>query len=314
MRTVTVRNVQIGTGRPKICVPITGKEEGEILSAAKTVKASPADLIEWRADWFEGIFDPERTQKMLQYLRNTLGNLPLLFTFRTAEEGGEKEIDVSSYAGLNIRIAQSGMADLIDVEAFTGGDAAGEVIEAAHSAGVKVIASNHDFHKTPPREEIVSRLVKMQEMGADIAKIAVMPQSRRDVITLLSATEEMTSEHARIPVITMSMGKTGVISRICGETFGSAVTFGSAGRSSAPGQLDAGKLKDRVKALVPVLIPLFISAFRRADELATAMECRCYQGGEGRTRLKSLRMQKSDFAMAAVCIAVFVLMGVTSWL
>ncbi|HJC72713.1 MAG TPA: energy-coupling factor transporter transmembrane protein EcfT [Candidatus Ruthenibacterium merdavium] len=79
-------------------------------------------------------------------------------------------------------------------------------------------------------------------------------------------------------------------------------------------QLDAGKLKDRVKALVPVLIPLFISAFRRADELATAMECRCYQGGEGRTRLKSLRMQKSDFAMAAVCIAVFILMGVTSWL
>ena len=243
MRTVTVRNVEIGTGRPKICVPITGKEEGEILSAAKTVKASPADLIEWRADWFEGIFDPERTQKILQCLRDTLGNLPLLFTFRTAEEGGEKEIDVSSYAGLNIRIAQSGMADLIDVEAFTGGDAAGEVIKAAHSAGIKVIASNHDFHKTPPREEIVSRLVKMQEMGADIAKIAVMPQSRRDVITLLSATEEMTSEHARIPVITMSMGKTGVISRICGETFGSAVTFGSAGRSSAPGQLDAEELE-----------------------------------------------------------------------
>ena len=91
MRTVTVRNVQIGTGRPKICVPITGKEEGEILSAAKTVKASPADLIEWRADWFEGIFDPERTQKMLQYLRNTLGNLPLLFTFRTAEEAERKK-------------------------------------------------------------------------------------------------------------------------------------------------------------------------------------------------------------------------------
>ena len=129
------------------------------------------------------------------------------------------------------------------MEVFTGGGAAGDVFEAAHSAGLKVIASNHDFNTTPPREEIVSRLVKMQEMGADIAKIAVMPQSRRDVITLLSATEEMTSEHARIPVITMSMGKTGVISRICGETFGSAVTFGSAGRSSAPGQLDAEELE-----------------------------------------------------------------------
>lgn len=79
-------------------------------------------------------------------------------------------------------------------------------------------------------------------------------------------------------------------------------------------QLDAGKLKDRVKALVPVLIPLFISAFRRADELATAMECRCYHGGEGRTRLRSLRMRKADFGMAAVCVAVFVLMGASAWL
>ena len=57
--------------------------------------------------------------------------------------------------------------------------------------------------------------------------------------------------------------------------------------------LDTGKLTERVKALVPVLIPLFISAFRRADELAMAMECRCYRGGEGRTRLKVLRLLRA---------------------
>ena len=71
------------------------------------------------------------------------------------------------------------MADLVDVEAFAGGGAAEEIIGEAHSAGVKVIASNHDFHRTPPRGEIVSRLVKMQDMGADIAKIAVMPQPEK---------------------------------------------------------------------------------------------------------------------------------------
>ena len=69
--------------------------------------------------------------------------------------------------------------------------------------------------------------------------------------------------------------------------------------------LDTGKMTDRVKALVPVLIPLFISAFRRADELAMAMECRCYRGGDGRTRLKVLRCENQDYIDLAVCIACF---------
>ncbi len=65
--------------------------------------------------------------------------------------------------------------------------------------------------------------------------------------------------------------------------------------------IDNGKLSQRIKALIPILIPLFISAFRRADELAMAMECRCYKGGEGRTRLKVLRYTKRDFACALFC-------------
>ena len=78
-------------------------------------------------------------------------------------------------------------------------------------------------------------------------------------------------------------------------------------------QLDTGKMTDRVKALVPVLIPLFISAFRRADELAMAMECRCYRGGTGRTRLKVLRCEKQDYIDLAVCIACFAVI-LASWL
>lgn len=70
--------------------------------------------------------------------------------------------------------------------------------------------------------------------------------------------------------------------------------------------LDTGSFMQRVKALVPILIPLFLSAFRRADELAMAMECRCYHGGEGRTRLKVLKFGKEDFLCAAV---ITVLLG-----
>ena len=73
---------------------------------------------------------------------------------------------------------------------------------------------------------------------------------------------------------------------------------------------ESGKLMQRVKALVPILVPLFVSAFRRADELATAMECRCYQGGDGRTKMKLLRYKLLDFKaygvgillIAAVCV------------
>ena len=74
---------------------------------------------------------------------------------------------------------------------------------------------------------------------------------------------------------------------------------------------ESGNLLQRVKALVPILVPLFISAFRRADELATAMECRCYQGGDGRTKMKLLRYKLVDFKAfglgAALLAAVFVL-------
>ena len=69
--------------------------------------------------------------------------------------------------------------------------------------------------------------------------------------------------------------------------------------------LDNGSMMERVKALVPVLIPLFISAFRRADELAMAMECRCYRGGDGRTRLKVLCCTRQDYIDLAVCIVCF---------
>ena len=131
------------------------------------------------------------------------------------------------------------MVDLIDVEVFTGDDIVKEIIEGAHANGVKVVASNHDFDKTPDKDDIVGRLRKMQELGADIPKIAVMPRNKKDVLTLLSATEEMATDYADRPIITMSMAGTGLISRLCGEVFGSSCTFGAVGKVSAPGQMNA---------------------------------------------------------------------------
>lgn len=244
MNTVKVRNVVIGEGRPKICVPVTGVTKKEIIEQTKVFGSIPADLAEWRADWFEDVFDLEKVMDVLRQMREILGEIPLLFTFRTLEEGGEKAADAAYYAQLNKMAAASGCVELVDIEAFAEVVPVRELIEEVHQYQVKVLASNHDFEKTPAKEEIIARLRKMQELGADISKIAVMPRSKRDVLTLLQATEEMCTEYADRPVVTMSMAEAGVISRICGEVFGSAVTFGAAQKASAPGQPDVRELDE----------------------------------------------------------------------
>ncbi len=249
MNPVVVRNIKIGEGIPKICVPIVGVTKEDIIKEAKTFDAIPVDVVEWRVDWFEHVFEIEKVKETLAELREALKDIPILFTFRTSKEGGEKAIEPEAYAKLNIAAAESGYVDLVDVEAFTGDEVVKEIIEAVHQHGVKVVASNHDFDKTPEKDDIVGRLCKMQELGADIPKIAVMPQSKEDVLTLLAATEEMNRKHADRPIITMSMAGTGVISRLCGEVFGSALTFGAAKKASAPGQMGVEDLAQALSLL-----------------------------------------------------------------
>lgn len=242
MNTIKVRDIEIGAGAPKIIVPIVGITKEDILNEAKTFDSIPVDVVEWRVDWFEHVFEFDKVEDVLKELRTVLGNIPLLLTFRTKKEGGEKAIDTKDYKELNLRAAKTGYVDFIDVEIFTGDDVVREIIDGAHAAGVRVIASNHDFFKTPAKSDIIYRLRKMQDMGVDIPKIAVMPQSKRDVLTLLCATEEMVTDYADRPIITMSMAGTGVISRLCGEVFGSSMTFGAAKKASAPGQMGVNDL------------------------------------------------------------------------
>lgn len=241
MNRVRVRQTVIGEGKPKIVVPIVARTEAEVEEQVKEVRQQKADMLEWRGDWFDGIFDWERVENVLRQLRKYVGEMPVLFTFRTANEGGEKEISRDEYRRLNIEVAKSKMADLIDVEgvAFENADS---LIEELKELGSKVIVSSHDFNKTPQKNEMIRRLCEMQKMGADIVKLAVMPQSVKDVLELLAATEEMNRLYAKQPIVTMSMAGQGVISRLAGELVGSAMTFGTAGKASAPGQIDVKEL------------------------------------------------------------------------
>lgn len=243
MNIVKIRELELGEGRPAVCIPVAGRNREAIDLRIRECREAKPDLAEWRADWFEDALDEEKLWRMLDHIREELEDLPLLVTFRTKKEGGETEADAQEYERFLYRVLASGQADLIDAELSAGEELLRRICAEAHRTGTFVTASSHDFSGTPSREEIVRRLCRMQECGADVLKLAAMPKSPEDVLTLLGATWEMKEKHAKRPVVTMSMGKLGAVSRISGEIFGSAMTFGTAGTASAPGQIEAGKLR-----------------------------------------------------------------------
>lgn len=242
-KTVWLGRVELGAGVPKVAVPLVARTRPELLAEAARLRELPLDVVEWRADFYEDVADLSKTLDTLRALRGALGDIPLLFTFRTRQEGGAREITPEEYCALNTAAARSGDADGVDVEIFFGDETVRRIIADVHAAGKAVVGSSHDHAGTPPREELIARLCRAQDLGADLPKLAVMPRSPADVLALLGATEEMARRWADRPIITMSMAAGGVVSRLCGEVFGSAMTFGTAGRASAPGQIPAEELR-----------------------------------------------------------------------
>lgn len=261
-------NRKLGQGMPKICIPIVEQTQADIVAAAGELRHSAADLVEWRADYYEDLRCQDRLQETVSQLGQALGDKELLFTIRTQDEGGEQQITFADYASILVAVAELPEIQYVDVEMFSGMRSQSQedweqaenhsqvweyedheayvpvkgLLRQLHHK-VTVIGSYHDFEKTPSVEEITKRLVLMRRLGADIPKMAVMPQKQDDVLALMTATWEAKKLLDPVSVITMSMGGKGVISRVAGESFGSAVTFGCVGKPSAPGQMEAEQLK-----------------------------------------------------------------------
>lgn len=239
---IRVGSLLIGTDTPKICVPITGKNREEIIAQTKKIKAAAPDIVEWRGDFFEHIMDREKALEMAEAVSCVLDEIPLLFTFRTKREGGNKAVSIQEYAALNLVMAASRHVQMVDVEVCM--DAAMEsLIAEIHKSGKPVIGSHHRFDCTPSKEDMTAMLKKIESAGADILKLAVMPHTDGDVENLILATKEAVSESVTHPVVTMSMGSLGVRTRIEGKRFGSSMTFGCVGEISAPGQLEISELR-----------------------------------------------------------------------
>lgn len=254
-------------GLPAVAVSLTGPSLAHARAQARSAIGAGADVLELRVDLLEeaGALTaaPMDTAaaRVLECLRgvgevangaDADAGAPLLLTCRTAAEGGRAQLDDAAYGAL-LRSVLDGLADwaperrpaAIDVEVQRG--CLQRVCEHAHTLGVDVVASFHDFEATPPDEVLEGVLARMADEGADLAKIAVWPTSADDVARLLGVCARATMGTGEgagpgVPVAAMSMGALGAVSRVA-PAFGTALTFAAVpdeqgeARASAPGQM-----------------------------------------------------------------------------
>lgn len=240
---VRVGNVIIGGAKPLICIPLVASQRADLLGQAAELSALKPDLIEWRIDGLAGLDDTDDWLKQLAELRAVCGTVPLIFTCRSHLEGGLKELEPMRRQAVIEKAMASGHVDIVDIEMCNSDQFIARIKQAAEHSGTRLILSHHNFKATPEEEFLVNQLVKAEALGGDIAKIAVMPNSYSDVLTLLQASLRARSGLVAIPQVTISMGDAGVISRVAGGLFGSDITFAIGRESSAPGQVSIQALR-----------------------------------------------------------------------
>lgn len=258
MNFVNIKGRCIGAGCPKICVPFMGTTIEDYESDADGLLGSSAnafvDIVEIRADYFKGLRDMDALADLMKRISGKLQDKIILFTIRSEDEGGQA-LDFATPVSKDIvhYVIEHKLADMVDVELNQGEETFGDLTKLAKKNDVKIVASCHNFKETPSKGEIKATLTKMQDLGADIAKIAVMPNNIHDVFTLMDAAATV-KERDKTPVIAISMGSQGMLSRVAGRLYGSDVTFAAMGKSSAPGQIPVNQLKkmmDDMTAIIP---------------------------------------------------------------
>ena len=234
---------------PLICAPLVGAEPDALIAEAAAARAARADIVEWRVDYFREIGNLQGVIQTGRAVRRALPGVPLLFTRRSVSEGGQPvSIGEGQIVELYEAMCAEGIADLVDFEMSSSRAGMAAVREASRRHGVALVCSFHDFERTPPLAELSTQFRRAEQLGGDVAKVSVMARGPEDTLTLLAATHQASRELAPA-LIGVSMGPHGALSRIAGFTFGSALTFGVAAASSAPGQMPIGELRAAIELL-----------------------------------------------------------------
>src|SRR6266545_1787180 len=247
---IDARGRKLGGEPPLICTPLVGRSRERILAEAASVVAKRPDVIEWRVDFFERIGDAAAVLDVARALRTAAGDLPIIFTRRSTKEGGEPiAIGEEDVVRLYDAVGASRLVDFIDFEMGNDPEHLRRVRESTRAHETRLILSYHNFAYTPGVEFLVQRFLEAERLGADVAKVAVMPRDRMDVLMLLVATAQADAKGG-IPLISMAMGPLGSVTRMIGGLFGSSLSFAVGEAASAPGQIpiaDLGAVFDIIK-------------------------------------------------------------------
>jgi len=246
---VTVRGTVIGGDRPLVCLPLVGRTGREVVREAEELSALQSDLLEWRADGYDKVESIGDCLSVLKDIRTIIHEIPLIFTCRIDREGGLTAMSRKKRLALISGAVASGDIDLVDTELCNDAAFIEAVRRQAARFDVKLILSYHNFTNTPSQSFICSKLAEAQKAGADISKIAVMPKDYGDVLRLFGATYKARKEMIEGPIVAMSMGPEGVISRLAGCLFGSDITFAAGLEASAPGQIPIEELRRNMASL-----------------------------------------------------------------
>ena len=242
-RPANIGSVVLGPAPVKVLASLIAQDTESLLDEADKFATSAVDIFEWRADYFLA----QKNNAFVSAGAQLQGSVskPVLWTLRTDREGGLFSGDDAAYVETVEYIAKSGLFDAMDIELARGDVRA--IVEAAHKTETTVVMSYHNFEMTPSLEDIMATFDKMAQAGADVLKIALMPQTPEDVLRLMQAT--LLARHTYdVPVLTMSMGTAGQASRVLGSLYGSCATFASLQKVSAPGQINAQTLGEYLKA------------------------------------------------------------------
>ena len=243
-RPIEVNGKPLGKGVvPAIIMPLVGKSKDEILAEVSAIVPKKPDLLEWRIDFFAAIGDRRVVLETAQAIRASAAGIPVLLTRRNETEGGQPlPIKEPEVVAMYAAACQARCVELIDYELSNDPADIAALRAVASANGIGMILSYHNFQMTPDAATLDAKFAAALHYGADVAKIAVMPQSDLDVLELLAATRRA-RESIDLPLISMSMGGIGSLSRIIGWVYGSAATFAVGKSSSAPGQIAVEDLR-----------------------------------------------------------------------
>jgi 3-dehydroquinate dehydratase-1 len=230
-------------------VPLVAADRQSLQAEAALAAAARPDIVEWRVDHFGAIGSTAAVLEAARDLRRALPGVPILFTRRSAAEGGQA-VAISERAVIELyaEVCAAGCVDLVDYEMSNGAASVAAVRDASRRHGVALVCSYHNFEGTPALPQLAAEFDRAVALQGDVAKVAVMARIPDDAFTLLAATRAA-SQRLDLPLIGISMGPHGATSRVIGFTFGSALTFGAAAASSAPGQMPVGELRTAIETV-----------------------------------------------------------------